>query len=99
MLVAAYQEAIVGTLADRTRTALSRRDYRALVVGGGVSLNGRLRMKLAEVAAEMHVPLLLAAPKYCGDNAAMIAGLAFYRRSPFGDAAMSVDVDPTLQPG
>ena len=99
MLVAAYQEAIVGTLADRTRTALSRRDYRALVVGGGVSLNGRLRMKLAEVAAEMRVPLLLAAPKYCGDNAAMIAGLAFYRRSPFGDAAMLVDVDPTLQPG
>lgn len=99
MLVAAYQEAIVGTLADRTWTALSRRDYRALVVGGGVSLNGRLRMRLAEVAAEMRVPLLLAAPKYCGDNAAMIAGLAFYRRSPSGDAAMLVDVDPTLQPG
>lgn len=98
-LVAAYQEAIVGTLADRTRIALRRRDYRALIVGGGVSLNGRLRMRLADVAAEAKVPLLLAQPKYCGDNAAMIAGLAFHRRNLTGDAALGVDVNPTLQAG
>ena len=98
-LVAAYQEAIVGTLADRTRLALRRRDYKALIVGGGVSLNGRLRAKLAEVAADAHVPLLLAKPKYCGDNAAMIAGLAYYRRKLVGDAALKVDVNPALQAG
>ena len=98
-LVAAYQEAIVGTLADRTRLALRRRDYKALIVGGGVSLNGRLRAKLAEVAADAHVPLLLAKPKYCGDNAAMIAGLAYYRRKLEGDAALKVDVNPALQAG
>ena len=99
VLVAAYQEAIVGTLADRTRLALRRRDYKALIVGGGVSLNGRLRAKLAEVAADAHVPLLLAKPKYCGDNAAMIAGLAYYRRNLVGDAALKVDVNPALQAG
>ena len=98
-LVAAYQEAIVGTLADRTRLALKRRAYRSLIVGGGVSLNGRLRAKLAEVAAEAGVRLLLAQPKYCGDNAAMIAGLAFYRRNLVGDAALAADVQPTLQAG
>ena len=98
-LVAAYQEAIVGTLADRTATALKRRPYKALIVGGGVSLNGRLRARLAEVASAAGVPLLLAAPKYCGDNAAMIAGLAFYRRNVTGEAAMAIDVNPTLQPG
>lgn len=98
-LVAAYQEAIVGTLADRTRLALRRRDYKALIVGGGVSLNGRLRAKLAEVAADAHVPLLLAKPKYCGDNAAMIAGLAYYRRKLVGDVALKVDVNPALQAG
>ena len=98
-LVAAYQEAIVGTLADRTRIALRRREYRALVVGGGVSLNGRLRAKLAEVAADAGVPLLLAKPKYCGDNAAMIAGLAYYKHELTGDAALNVDVNPALQAG
>ena len=43
--------------------------------------------------------LLLAQPKYCGDNAAMIAGLAFYRRNLVGDAALAADVQPTLQAG
>ena len=98
-LVAAYQEAIVGALADRTARALKRRSYKALIVGGGVSLNGRLRVRLAEVAQSAGVPLLLAQPKYCGDNAAMIAGLAFWRRNVVGDAALAVDVDPSLQPG
>ena len=98
-LVAAYQEAIVGTLADRTATALKRRPYKALVVGGGVSLNGRLRARLADVASAVGVPLLLAAPKYCGDNAAMIAGLAFWRRNVVGEAALAIDVNPALQAG
>ena len=73
--------------------------YRALVVGGGVSLNGRLRARLAEVAQAAGVQLLLAEPKYCGDNAAMIAGLAFWRRNVTDAAALAVDVDPTLRPG
>ena len=98
-LAASYQEAIVGVLADRTARALKRRAYRALIVGGGVSLNGRLRTSLSEVAAAANVPVLLAKPKYCGDNAAMIAGLAFWRRNLTGDAALSTDVAPTLQPG
>ena len=98
-LVAAYQEAIVGTLADRTLTALRRRSYKALIVGGGVSLNGRLRARLSEVARRAGVQLCLAAPKNCGDNAAMIAGLAYYRRNLVGEAALAVDVHPTLQAG
>ena len=98
-LVAAYQEAIVGTLADRTMTALKRRAYRSVIVGGGVSLNGRLRARLTDLAASAGVPLLLAAPKYCGDNAAMIAGLAFTRRNVTGEAALSVDVSPVLPAG
>ena len=98
-IVAGYQEAIVGALANRTVRALRRREYKALVVGGGVSLNGRLRARLAEVAQAAGVPLLLAQPKYCGDNAAMIAGLAYWRRNVKGDAALAVDVAPTLQPG
>ncbi|MCQ2390530.1 MAG: tRNA (adenosine(37)-N6)-threonylcarbamoyltransferase complex transferase subunit TsaD [Kiritimatiellae bacterium] len=98
-IVASYQEAIVAVLADRTARALKRRAYKALIVGGGVSLNGRLRAKLGEVAAAAGVPLLLAKPKFCGDNAAMIAGLAHYRRNLVGDAALATDVNPTLQPG
>jgi len=44
----------------------------------------------------MHVPLLMAKPKYCGDNGAMIAALAYYRRNKTGEEAMKTDVAPSL---
>jgi tRNA A37 threonylcarbamoyltransferase TsaD len=38
----------------------------------------------------------MAKPAYCGDNAAMIAALAHYRRNRMGAAAMALDVAPSL---
>jgi len=95
-ICASYQRAIVASIADRTASALKRRPYRALIVGGGVSLNGALREALACVASTAGVELLLAKPKYCGDNAAMIAGLAYYRRNVMEEAALAADVEPSL---
>lgn len=97
-VVASYQEAIAQAIADRTRTALKRRAYKSLILGGGVSLNSRIRAVLTEVCAEAHVPLLMAKPKYTGDNGAMIAGLAYYRRNHVEDA-MTLDASPSLQVG
>lgn len=98
-VVTSYQEAIVQAVADRTRSALRRRAYKAFVLGGGVSLNSRLRTVLEEVAKSAGVPLLMAKPKYCGDNGAMIAGLAYYRRKHEGEAALTLDVAPSLEVG
>lgn len=98
-LVASYQEAIVRVLAERTASALKRRNYKALIVGGGVSLNGRLRDALQTVCARAHIPLLTAKPKFCGDNGAMIAGLAYYRRNLTGTEALVADVAPSLEVG
>ena len=98
-ICASYQKAIVESIADRTAEALRRRRYRSLIVGGGVSLNGSLREALASVAADAGVDLLLAKPKYCGDNAAMIAGLACYRRNVIGETALETDVSPSLEAG
>ena len=97
-IVASYQEAIVQAVADRTRTALKRKKYKSFILGGGVSLNSRIRMVLNEVAAEAGVPLYMAKPKYTGDNGAMIAGLAYYRRNHVEDAMM-LDVNPCLEVG
>ena len=97
-IVASYQEAIVQAVADRTRTALKRKRYRSFILGGGVSLNSRIRAVLSEVAAEAGVPLYMAKPKYTGDNGAMIAGLAYYRRNHVEDAMM-LDVNPCLEVG
>jgi N6-L-threonylcarbamoyladenine synthase len=98
-VAAAYQEAIVDALSERCETALRAGCYRALAVGGGVSLNRRLREKLERVAAGAGVRLLLAEPRFCGDNAAMIAGLAGAGGGVTGSAAMRLDVVPALEVG
>jgi len=98
-IAAAYQEAIVGALVDRCDYALKAGRYRSLAVGGGVSLNGRLRERLAALAAAHNVSLLLALPKDCGDNAAMIAGLAGMGCGVCGEEALLLDVVPALEIG
>lgn len=98
-VTAAYQEAIVDALSERSELALRGGRYRALAVGGGVSLNGRLREKLRDVAAKAGVPLLLAEPRFCGDNAAMVAGLAGMGGGVRGEAALRLDVAPALEAG
>ena len=97
-IVASYQEAIVQAVADRTRTALRRKKYKSFILGGGVSLNSRIRAVLADVAQNAGVPLYMAKPKYTGDNGAMIAGLAYYRRNHVEDA-MTLDANPCLAVG
>jgi len=98
-VAAAYQEAIISALAERCERALQGGRYRALAVGGGVSLNRRLRERLAQVAAKAGVRLLLAEPRFCGDNAAMIAGLAGSGGGVRGEDAMRLDVVPALEAG
>lgn len=67
---------------DRAIEQLSQKDAttpRALIMGGGVSANSRLRTEVTDWAGrhdiEIHIPQM----KYCLDNAAMIAGLAALR--------------------
>ena len=48
----------------------------ALIIGGGVSANSRVRSELQHCCDEAGIELRLPAPQYCMDNAAMIAGLA-----------------------
>lgn len=98
-IASSYQEAIVGAVADRTRTALRRGEYRSFIIGGGVSLNSRLRESLSQLSEKEGVEFLTAKPKYCGDNGAMIAALAYYRQNLSGDEALSIDVAPSLEIG
>ena len=93
-VAASYQAAIVEALVARCGRALD--GMRALAAGGGVSLNASLRRALGALAAERGVRLLLAPPAYCGDNAAMIAALAGAGQGIRGEAAATLDIDPSL---
>ena len=95
-VVASYQEAIVDALVSRCVHAMDGQT--TLAMGGGVSLNSRLRARLKEEAAARGWQLLLTKPRFCADNAAMITfvaaqGLASVAK---GGDALKIDVMPSL---
>jgi len=94
-VAASYQQAIISALVERCDAALRDGD-RCIGACGGVSLNSALRARLGELAARRGIRLLLAEPKHCGDNAAMIAGLTAAGRGIWDEAAFLADADPSL---
>ena len=76
-LCAGYQHAIIEQLAAKTSAALDLAPYKSVGLSGGVANNRTLRARLAQVAQQRSLPLMVAAPKHCGDNAGMIAFAAW----------------------
>lgn len=75
--VASYQEAIIDVLTRKTVEASEYFSASTVVLCGGVACNGALRERMRKVLpGKRH--LMMAHPKYCTDNAAMIAGLAWH---------------------
>ena len=76
-LCAGYQHAIIEQLASKTGAALDLSAYKSVGLSGGVANNRTLRTRLAQVAQQRSLPLMVAEPKHCGDNAGMIAFAAW----------------------
>ena len=74
-IVASFQETACKTLVSRLLRAVEDTGLTTVVAGGGVAANSRLRSLLAE-----HSELNCIFPplKLCGDNGAMIAGVAYH---------------------
>jgi N6-L-threonylcarbamoyladenine synthase len=88
-LCAGYQHAIIEQLAAKTSAALDLAPYKSVGLSGGVANNRTLRARLAQVAQQRSLPLMVAAPKHCGDNAGMIAFAAWADIGlPVGPAAV-----------
>jgi N6-L-threonylcarbamoyladenine synthase len=79
-----FQEAIVETLAEKSRRALAATGHRRLVVAGGVGANLSLRERLHAVARQAGAQLYFPRAEFCTDNGAMIA-LAGCMRLSRGD--------------
>ncbi len=78
-IAASFQEAVVDMLLEPTFAAADACAATRLVVAGGVSANSRLRQRAAAAGAEAGIDVILPAPHYCTDNAAMIGVAAHYR--------------------
>lgn len=93
-VAASFQAAVVDVLLDRVNAAFERRPYTSIVLSGGVAANSALQAALRNWAARSGVPAFIPPPKYCTDNAAMIAAAAAYQ----GDAVRVDPIDLTANP-
>ncbi len=74
-MCAAFQETAVRTLVGRLLRAADDTGLKTVVCGGGVAANSRLRAMLAE---RSDLNCIFPPLKLCGDNGAMIAGVAYH---------------------
>ena len=97
-IAASFQEAVVDMLVNPTIKAASAFGISRIVLSGGVAANSRLRAKMLEKAEAEGLQVFSPAPKFCTDNAAMIAlaGYHWLRRGRRDDFGLNADADLTL---
>jgi N6-L-threonylcarbamoyladenine synthase len=74
---AGYQQAVVEVLVKKAISAAKDFNVHTMVLAGGVACNKQLR-ELMSAKIPRKIRLLAAPPRFCTDNAAMIAGIAHY---------------------
>ncbi len=93
-IAASFQEAVIDVLVDKTIFAASKFAAKSIIIGGGVACNSRLRQRLTEVAKNRSIPLYYPSKKLCMDNAAMVAGLAYYKYLNNEFSGLEVEATP-----
>ncbi len=97
-IAAAFEEAVVDTLAIKCRRALQETGMTRLVMAGGVAANKNLRAKLGEMCTKNHWQVFYPSPRLCTDNGAMIAyvGALRLQAHQFDPEDTAIDVVPRL---
>ena len=95
-VAASFQQAVVDVLMDRVEQAFERGAYTGVVLSGGVAANSALQAALSDWARNAGVPAFIPPPKYCTDNAAMIAAAAYYQRDLALADPLRLSADPNL---
>ncbi|MBV9270468.1 MAG: tRNA (adenosine(37)-N6)-threonylcarbamoyltransferase complex transferase subunit TsaD [Candidatus Eremiobacteraeota bacterium] len=95
-VAASFQAAVIDVLTNRVEAAFQLRPYNALVVSGGVAANSALQARVKEWGAKNGVPTFIPPPKYCTDNAAMIAAAAYHQGEAVIADPATLSADPNL---
>jgi N6-L-threonylcarbamoyladenine synthase len=95
-VAASFQAAVIDVLMARVESAFVDGDYRALVVSGGVAANSELQARVRAWSERRGVPAFIPPPKYCTDNAAMIAAAAYRQRAIVQVDPLTLSADPDL---
>ena len=76
-VAASFQRAVVDVLVERTLAAAEAEGVRSVVVTGGVACNSLLRAEIRRACEARGLGVAIPSPRYCTDNAAMIASAGF----------------------
>lgn len=77
-LAASFQKSVVDCLIDNVERVCLDKNFKKIVIAGGVSANSKLRSEAQRLCKKHGWSLYLPELKYCGDNAAMIASQGYY---------------------
>ncbi|MFH1238992.1 MAG: tRNA (adenosine(37)-N6)-threonylcarbamoyltransferase complex transferase subunit TsaD [bacterium] len=78
-IVASFQQAVIEVLVHKTIEAAKKFRVKTIILGGGVASNSALRTLFEQRAKDEKLKLYYPVPVLCTDNAAMIAGAAYYK--------------------
>lgn len=95
-IAASFQASVVDMLMQRVQEAFERRAYACVVLSGGVAANTALQRALREWGERTNVPIFIPPPKYCTDNAAMIAAAAAHQGDAVRADPLTLSADPNL---
>ncbi len=96
-MAAAFRMAVVSSLCEKALLAARETKAPALALAGGVSANSLLRRMMQEQCNNAGIPLYMPRLSLCTDNAAMIAGAAYYRLLRGEIAGLSLNAQPALR--
>lgn len=95
-VAASFQAAVLDVLLSRVDRAFAGGEYRALVLSGGVAANSELQARVRAWSERNAVPAFIPPPRYCTDNAAMIAAAAYVQREHVCEDPLTLSADPNL---
>ncbi len=93
---ASFQEAVVDVLCKKSLLAVEQCGVSHLAVGGGVSLNSRLREVMLEQSEAAGIQVTFPGRGLSADNAAMIGGLAYQKWKAGHTDTLNLDALPCL---
>ena len=95
-VAASFQAAIVDVLIDRLDRAIALEHFTSAVLSGGVAANSALQRAFREWGRRNNIRTIVPAPKYCTDNAAMIAAAADRQGEAVRANPLTLAADPNL---
>jgi len=93
-LAASFQVAVVDVLVEKAKRAAEEYHAEQILLAGGVAANRLLRQEMTE---RSNLPVLCPPISLCTDNAAMVAGAAYFRYQAGYRSGWDLDVIPNLK--